>query len=66
MGIFAVVYYSQACCSFSEEQLITLARKAEERNLRLGITGLLQYRDGHFFQYLEGGLVRLRFHRKQE
>ncbi|MEM9673281.1 MAG: BLUF domain-containing protein [Bacteroidota bacterium] len=54
MEIFAVVYYSQAHYSFREEQLIALARKAEERNQRLGVTGFLQYRDGHFFQYLEG------------
>lgn len=52
--MFAVIYYSEATRSFSEEELYRLAQKASSNNEQLFVSGFLQYKKGHFLQYLEG------------
>ncbi len=52
--MFALVYSSQSAAPFDETALLTLADHAAEKNRRLAITGYLNYRNGAFFQYLEG------------
>lgn len=52
--IYYLVYASAARKPFSKTDLIELLTQAREKNRRLGITGLLLYRDGDFIQLLEG------------
>lgn len=52
--LLTIVYVSAAVDLFDEQQLRDLLGKAQEKNARLGITGLLLYRDGNFMQVLEG------------
>ncbi len=49
-----IVYVSAAVKPFSKAALLELLNKARENNQRLGITGLLLYKDGDFIQLLEG------------
>ena len=48
------VYSSAATFEFSQDDIITLLEKARNKNLGLGITGMLLYDSGSFFQVLEG------------
>lgn len=52
--MFAITYYSRASYPFNEVTLCKLSDQARDKNNQLGITGFLQYREGHFIQYLEG------------
>jgi hypothetical protein len=52
--MITLLYVSSAVNAFSKDALIELLAKAREQNTRLGITGLLLYRDGNFMQALEG------------
>ena len=49
-----IIYVSAASEHFRLEQLPTLIEKAQKKNARLSVTGLLTYSDGCFFQVLEG------------
>lgn len=49
-----IIYVSSAKTLFSSAELVELLRKAREKNTRLGITGMLLYKDGNFIQVLEG------------
>ncbi|MBK8019718.1 MAG: BLUF domain-containing protein [Betaproteobacteria bacterium] len=49
-----VVYVSTATRLMSEEDLELLLRDARAFNESVGITGILLYNDGTFFQYFEG------------
>lgn len=49
-----IVYVSAATKPFSKSELLELLAKARENNQRLGVTGLLLYKDGDFIQLLEG------------
>lgn len=49
-----LVYVSSAITIMNHQELIDLLSKAREKNSRLGITGLLLYKDGNFIQLLEG------------
>jgi EAL domain-containing protein (putative c-di-GMP-specific phosphodiesterase class I) len=49
-----LIYSSAARQAFSDEDLIELLTRARAKNARLGITGMLLYTDGSFFQVLEG------------
>ena len=49
-----VVYVSTATRLMSEEDLESLLRDARAFNESVGITGILLYNDGTFFQYFEG------------
>lgn len=49
-----LVYSSAASHAFSRAQLTDLLIQARTKNEQLGITGMLLYTDGSFFQVLEG------------
>jgi hypothetical protein len=61
--VFSLVYASSAVKPFTQSQLLDLLAESREKNERLGITGLLLYKDGNFMQALEGeeGPVRSLF-----
>jgi hypothetical protein len=52
--IHYLVYVSAATALLSKPALLELLTRARENNHRLGITGLLLYKDGDFIQLLEG------------
>jgi hypothetical protein len=54
-----LVYRSRSITSLSEAELEALLHKAQERNRSQGLTGLLIYDQGTFFQWLEGPAAAL-------
>lgn len=52
--MYRLVYVSAAVGSPTRADLLALLAKAREKNHRLGITGLLLFKDGDFIQLLEG------------
>jgi hypothetical protein len=48
------VYASAASRDFDTEELTVLLEAARENNTKLGLTGMLLYAEGSFFQVLEG------------
>ncbi|GAB4266791.1 MAG: hypothetical protein Kow0065_17560 [Methylomicrobium sp.] len=52
--MFRLVYVSSANRLFSPVDFLELLIQARSKNQRLGITGMLLYKDGHFMQVLEG------------
>ena len=52
--MLALVYVSSAKQLFSEDDLTALLRQSRDNNTRLGLTGMLLYKDGNFMQALEG------------
>jgi FAD-dependent sensor of blue light len=52
--MLSLVYVSSATQLFSEEDLKALLHQSRGKNARLGLTGLLLYKDGNFMQVLEG------------
>lgn len=53
-SIHRLVYLSAATELLSKPDLLNLLNKARQKNLSLGVTGLLLYKDGDFIQLLEG------------
>ncbi|MBA4285838.1 MAG: hypothetical protein C0434_09945 [Xanthomonadaceae bacterium] len=53
-AIWSLVYHSRARWPMSEDQLDELQRAAAARNRAEGLTGLMIYDEGRFFQWLEG------------
>ncbi|CAN5591030.1 MAG: BLUF domain-containing protein [Actinomycetota bacterium] len=53
-SLFSLTYVSSAVRPFSREELDELLAVSRENNARLGITGMLLYKDGNFMQVLEG------------
>ena len=49
-----VVYASSAVHPFSGDELMALLARSRRNNERLGLTGMLLYKDGNFMQVLEG------------
>lgn len=49
-----IVYVSTAVHSPSEQVMNNLLSKAQKRNVELGITGILLYKERTFMQYIEG------------
>lgn len=49
-----LLYASSATQEMTADDLVTLLKKAREKNSSLGITGMLLYRGGNFLQVLEG------------
>jgi len=49
-----LIYASAACRPFDAPELGQLLRTARANNARDGVTGMLLYADGSFFQVLEG------------
>jgi hypothetical protein len=54
MELFGVVYMSRATRAMSSAALDQLLLVARANNAMIGITGVLLYGDGRFFQYFEG------------
>jgi Sensors of blue-light using FAD len=54
MPLLQLVYASNAAKPFEEEPLKELVAAARTNNARLGITGLLLYKNASFFQVIEG------------
>jgi hypothetical protein len=52
--MFSLTYVSSATQLFSDQDLVQLLQQCDEKNTRLGITGMLLYKDGNFIQVLEG------------
>lgn len=52
--IFQVIYASTGHDLFTEKKLNNLLEESRSANLKIGITGLLAYKDGNFMQSLEG------------
>lgn len=52
--MFRMIYVSTAKPSVNKETLVDILNQAREKNARLGITGMLLYKDGNFMQLLEG------------
>ena len=53
--MFYLIYVSSAIKLMHDDELLLLLEKARENNSRLGITGMLLYKEGNFMQMLEGG-----------
>ena len=52
--MYKIIYLSSATKPFSLTEINDLLAKAREKNSRLGITGMLIYREGNFIQLIEG------------
>lgn len=52
--LVALAYTSSSVGKFSERELEELLLVARKRNAEEGVTGVLLYDDGTFFQYIEG------------
>jgi hypothetical protein len=52
--LFFLTYASSAARPFSGAELEALLAVCRENNARLGVTGMLLYKDGNFMQVLEG------------
>jgi hypothetical protein len=53
-SIIHLIYASVATQDFGTAELTELLQKSREENKRLGLTGILLFSDGSFFQVLEG------------
>ncbi|MFV8256250.1 BLUF domain-containing protein [Bdellovibrio bacteriovorus] len=53
-GVFHLVYFSKAAEDLSYTDIREILEVSRRNNARLGITGLLIFRDGFFLQLLEG------------
>lgn len=52
--ICTMVYLSTASHPFEEPELLELLQKSRENNSKVGVTGLLLYKNRHFMQAVEG------------
>jgi Sensors of blue-light using FAD len=52
--MFHLVYASSAVQPFTKPELQALLEQARAKNAKLGLTGMLLYKDGNFIQVLEG------------
>ena len=52
--MFALAYVSKATTLLSKQEFSDLVVLAGAKNRSLAVTGFLQYKEGQFFQYLEG------------
>jgi hypothetical protein len=52
--LISLVYLSSEAVPFSPQDLIELLEKARANNVKLGITGMLLFKNGNFLQALEG------------
>ena len=48
------MYSSRAIKAFTQAELLELLARSRENNSKLGVTGMLLYKDGEFMQVLEG------------
>jgi len=52
--IFQIIYASTTSYLYTEKELNNLLEQSRTANLKIGITGLLAYKDGNFMQTIEG------------
>ena len=52
--MFFLIYVSSAVTLFSEKDLFDLLEKSRHNNHKVGVTGMLLYKEGNFMQFLEG------------
>ena len=52
--MFYLIYISSAVKLMNDDELLFMLEQAREKNLRLGLTGMLLYKNGSFMQMLEG------------
>jgi len=52
--IFFYLYSSKAVKAFTQDQLLELLARSRENNAKLGVTGMLLYKNAEFMQVLEG------------
>jgi hypothetical protein len=52
--LYSLVYVSSAVSLFSAAELIALLDQSRANNTRLGVSGMLLYKDGNTMQLLEG------------
>jgi hypothetical protein len=52
--MYTLVYVSRAAQPFPDDQLDKILEQSRRNNGKLGITGLLLFKDGNFMQFLEG------------
>ncbi|MGA3292496.1 MAG: BLUF domain-containing protein [Candidatus Acidiferrales bacterium] len=52
--MFHLVYVSSASQPFAKPELQALLEQSRPKNAKLGVTGMLLYKDGNFMQALEG------------
>lgn len=57
MTIHRLVYLSDARAGLKTDDLSMILEKARQNNARLGLTGILLFHDGRFFQVLEGEMA---------
>lgn len=58
--IIYVVYVSSSVGILTDDQVLDILRVSRRNNERLGITGMLLYKDGNFMQVLEGTETAIR------
>lgn len=54
MTLIHCIYASSATPAFREDQITALLERARQKNVEAGITGMLLFIEGSFFQVLEG------------
>jgi hypothetical protein len=52
--LYSLVYVSSAVTPFSTAELMALLDQSRTKNTRLGVSGMLLYKDGNTMQVLEG------------
>ena len=52
--LYSMIYVSSAVTLFSSAELVALLEKSRANNTRLGVSGILLYKDGNTMQLLEG------------
>lgn len=52
--MLSLVYVSSSTTLLTDEDLVEILKRSQEKNKRLDITGMLLYRDGNIIQVLEG------------
>ena len=52
--LYSIIYASSAVQLFTRDQLLDLLTVAKENNNKIGVTGLLLYKEGNFIQAIEG------------
>lgn len=52
--MFSLIYASSAVAEFSPSELVDLLKSCHQSNVKLGVTGMLLYKDGNFMQAIEG------------
>jgi FAD-dependent sensor of blue light len=58
--VYYLVYVSSTITPLSRSELVDLLAKSRANNSRLGITGMLLYKDGNVMQVLEGQAQNVR------